>query len=124
MKSPDQPGVLSAAVLAQTLDQMWTRFLPQIRERVAVLERVAAAESANELTPAGREEVHAVAHKLAGTLGMFGLSRGTELARELEVTYSRENSPNPGAGERLATVAAELRTIVESRPSKSQGPSK
>jgi len=119
MKSPDQPGVLSAAVLARTLDQMWTRFLPEIRERVAVLEKV-AAESAHELTPAGREQVHAMAHKLAGTLGMFGLSRGTELARELEATYSQASSPDPRSGERLAAVAAEIRAIVEARPSKSQ----
>ena len=120
MKSSDQPGGLSAAVLAQTLDQMWMRFLPEIRERVVVLETAAAAESAHELTPAGREEVHAVAHKLAGTLGMFGLSRGTELARELEVTYSQESSLDPGPGKRLAAIAAEIRTIVESRPTKSQ----
>lgn len=77
----------------------------------------AAADSlaAGALTASRCETAHATAHKLAGVLGTFGLTRGTDLARELEINFSRENGPDPTYAERLAAIAAELRAMVESR---------
>lgn len=106
-----EPAEQSA--LSQALDQLWARFLPQIEERVSILESAAAAISADQLSTAQREAASAAAHKLAGVLGTFGLARGTDLARELEVTYSREGVPAPSA--HIATITAELRAIVASR---------
>jgi len=80
-----------------------------------VLELAASALAQNPLTAAEREEAHAAAHKLAGVLGTFGLTRGTELARQLEIAFSLESTPGPDAGVKLAEIAAELRVIVESR---------
>jgi len=54
-------------------------------------------------------------HKLAGVLGSFGLTRGTVLARELELTFARESSPGPDASAKLSAIAAELRAMIESR---------
>ncbi len=101
--------------LTQALDRMWTRFLPEMRQRVAILEMAAAAFTANTLTISQREAASAAAHKLAGVLGTFGLTRGTELARELEIMYSRENGPDPVLGARLTASTAELSALVESR---------
>jgi HPt (histidine-containing phosphotransfer) domain-containing protein len=122
MESSPQSGKQAEEALSQAIDRLWIRFLPEIRARVAVLESVAAAVTANKLTAARREKAQAAAHKLAGVLGTFSLARGTVLARELEATYSQETSPGPDSGERLAASAAELRAIVENRPSKSQAP--
>lgn len=119
MNSSAQPGKPTEQALARAIDQLWTRFLPEITERVAILESAAAAVTEKKLSAARRSEAEAAAHKLAGVLGTFSLTRGTVLARELEVTYSRESSPGPDSGERLASLAAEIRAIVESRPSKS-----
>ena len=107
---PAQQPALNAA-----LDRMWAQFLPQMEERVAILETAAQAFAANQLSIQQHQAANAAAHKLAGVLGTFGLTRGTELARELEIMYSRENGPDPALGPRLASIAAELRTIVESR---------
>ena len=74
---PDQPKVELSAALAA----IWQRSQPQMLERLALLERVAATEPMPETL---RQEAAAIAHKLAGTLGMFGFAQGTELARELE----------------------------------------
>ena len=52
---------------------------------------------------------------LAGVCGTFGLTRGTVLARELEIMYSRQNGPDPALAERMKSIAAELHTIIESR---------
>jgi hypothetical protein len=45
----------------------------------------------------------------------LGLTRGTVLARELEIMYSQENGPDPATASKFAEIAAELRTLVESR---------
>ncbi len=103
------------ASMTEALDRLWARFLPQLEERVAVLEAAAAAFAANDLAADRHEAANTAAHKLAGVLGTFGLTRGTVLARELEIMYSRQNGPDPALGAQLASIAAELRAIVESR---------
>lgn len=99
--------------LTQALDRMWTRFLPEMKQRVAVLETAAAAFAANSLTLPQQQAASAAAHKLAGVLGTFGLSRGTDLARELELLYSSESGADPALGARLAALSAELCSLVE-----------
>jgi HPt (histidine-containing phosphotransfer) domain-containing protein len=103
------------AALNQALDRMWTKFLPQLEERVGILETAAAAFSANQLSSMGQQAANAAAHNLAGVLGTFGLAEGTVLARELEFMYSREGGPDRSLAARLTAIAAELRTIVASR---------
>lgn len=121
MTSAAQPGqtkasgVAAAPDLGAALDKLWTRFLPEIRARIGLLETAAAACVANQLTGAEREAAHAAAHKLAGTLGTFNLAHGTELAREFELAFSADPVPCSARAERLTSIAAELRAIVDSR---------
>lgn len=115
MKTTSQPGSHADAPLAQAMDSLWLRFLPEIKERVAILEASAQAVSEGKLTGKQREAAHAAAHKLAGVLGTFGLTRGTVLARELELTFARESSPQPDAAAKLSEIVAQLRSMVENR---------
>lgn len=62
------------------LAHLWEKNLPLMRERLATLDR--AAKSPDD--PQLRKEAIALAHKLAGSLGMFGFPLGTDLARTLE----------------------------------------
>jgi HPt (histidine-containing phosphotransfer) domain-containing protein len=117
MKSNSQPGPRTDAALSQAMDGLWLKFLPEIRARVAVLEAAAQAVGEGNLTGKQREAAQAAAHKLAGVLGTFGLTRGTALARELELTFARESSPGRDAGAKLAGIATELRSMIESRES-------
>jgi HPt (histidine-containing phosphotransfer) domain-containing protein len=103
------------SAMSEALDRMWARFLPQMRERVASLDATAQAFAAGTLSVERQEEAQSAAHKLAGVLGTFGLTRGTDLARELELFYSQRNDPDPELAARLASTAAELRTIVAER---------
>jgi HPt (histidine-containing phosphotransfer) domain-containing protein len=106
---------ISQPALDEALDRMWVQFLPQINERLDLLDSAAAAFAANRLSIHQHEAANAAAHKLAGVLGTFGLTRGTVLARELEVMYSRDGGPDPALGASLAAIAAELRAIIDSR---------
>jgi HPt (histidine-containing phosphotransfer) domain-containing protein len=117
MKTSDQSDIPPKAALAQAMDRLWLKFLPEIRERVAILEAAAAAVTAKKLSDSGCEAAHAAAHKLAGVLGTFNLTHGTDVARELEVAYAREFAERAATGKRLAQLAAELRTMIESRKS-------
>jgi len=112
MEPVDQSGQPD---LAAALDKLWTRFLPEIRARVSILEAAAESAAANALTAEQQQAAASAAHKLAGVLGTFNLSRGTAIARELELLYSAEAPPGPGPASRLASASAELRSLVESR---------
>lgn len=115
MKTTFQPEPLTDAALSQAMDGLWARFLPDIRDRVSVLEAAARSASKGKLTAKQRDAAQTAAHKLAGVLGTFGLARGTALARELELKLARESSPARNAGIKLAETAAELRSMIESR---------
>jgi HPt (histidine-containing phosphotransfer) domain-containing protein len=101
--------------LNEALDRMWIQFLPQIKERLDLLDYAAVAFAANNLTIEQREAANSAAHKLAGILGSFGLTKGTVLARELEIMYSRDAGPDPALSAQLTSIAAELRAIIEGR---------
>jgi HPt (histidine-containing phosphotransfer) domain-containing protein len=103
------------SALSEALDRLWVRFLPQIEERIGLLESAAQAFTANLLSIEQQEAAKAAAHKLAGVLGTFGLTGGTVLARELETLYSRQNGPDPAFTSRLTSIPPALRTIVASR---------
>jgi HPt (histidine-containing phosphotransfer) domain-containing protein len=101
--------------LAEVLDQMWATYLPQMQERVATLTSAAQALAAGQFSARQQEEAQSAAHKLSGVLGTFGLPQGTTLARELEQIYSRPVAPEAGFAAQLASIAAELGTIINSR---------
>lgn len=105
-------GNKQAAALSEALDMMWKKFLPDIQERVQVLQDAAHAAVAGGLTQEQRKGAQVAAHKLAGTLGTFGLKQGTELARELEQIYSGTGAL---AADRVAQLAAGVDSIVHSR---------
>jgi len=101
--------------LTEAINRLWAQFLPQMRGRVDTLETAAAAFAANKLSSAQQVQANDAAHKLAGALGSFGLTKGTVLARELEIMYSRESGPDSALAARLGQIAAELRTLIENR---------
>jgi HPt (histidine-containing phosphotransfer) domain-containing protein len=110
-----EPAANQAAppALAAALERLWARFLPEFRERISIVEAAAQSFAANALTADQREAAHAAAHKLSGTLGTFNLPRGTNLARELELAFA--TAPDPASASHVASLAAELRTLIETR---------
>jgi HPt (histidine-containing phosphotransfer) domain-containing protein len=104
-EKPAQPN------LAAALDRLWARFLPEIRERVAVVDAAVQALAAGSRGAQQKDAAASAAHKLAGVLGTFSLARGTELARELELQFSG----TPASASQLASIASELRAVIDSR---------
>jgi HPt (histidine-containing phosphotransfer) domain-containing protein len=84
-------------------------------ERVAILEKTAQILAVREISDDERAEANNAAHKLAGVLGTFGLTRGTVLAREAEILYSGDNGTDPEDAEQLANIVLELKTMIAAR---------
>lgn len=101
--------------IADAINQLWVRFLPDIEARVAILEQAAAAYAEGVLTPGHCEQASAAAHKLAGVLGTFGLSEGTTLAREAEALYLTGFLDAAFLQERPMQLALQLRATIAGR---------
>jgi HPt (histidine-containing phosphotransfer) domain-containing protein len=101
--------------LTDILNQLWARFLPDIYERVAILEAAAQACTTGQITREQREAAHAAAHKLAGSLGTFDLGRGSQLAREFEELCASEQFSTAAQVQQLTEIAAEIRAVIDSR---------
>jgi len=78
-KTPKQPEGMR-----KLLASLWESNLPVLRDRFAQLELAVAAARTGTMSQPQREEAIATAHKLAGSLGMFGYPEGTEFARRIE----------------------------------------
>ncbi len=94
---------------AEVLSRLWQQNLPVMRERVNGLDRAAHEAMAGRLSPSARTAASDLAHKLAGSLGMFGYPRGTEIAREIEHLLEAPEPPDPLL---LVQLANDLRSIL------------
>jgi HPt (histidine-containing phosphotransfer) domain-containing protein len=86
--------------------QLWKKNLPTIRERLDLLDRFGSAAVSGSLEEHTRIEALNIAHKLAGSLGMFGYQQGTEVASKMERILK---SPTPETLVTLRALAADLR---------------
>jgi HPt (histidine-containing phosphotransfer) domain-containing protein len=88
------------------LAQLWQKNLPTIRERLDLLDQFASAASTGSLPDDTRLEALSIAHKLAGSLGMYGYQQGTEVASQMERILK---SPTPETLLTLRSLAVDLR---------------
>lgn len=70
--------------------QVWHQFKKQVSEQVGVLETAVAAKSVQEFDRELWQQAKQEAHALAGALGTFGLSEGSQLARQIEQTLQAQ----------------------------------
>ena len=100
--------------LEATIAALWRDARRRMLGRVGVLEEACAALRAGALDREAAEHARREAHKLAGALGTFGMSDGTDHARllehRLEAGAAAEDEPA------LAAAAGALRRIVEAGP--------
>lgn len=102
----------TAAVHARITDrlaELWQRQRPELAARVDVLERAAVAAVDASLTAEMRAEAAALAHKLAGALGMYGHVEAGDAARKMELLL---NASVPLNGMELQDYATELRRVI------------
>jgi len=74
----------TADKLNKRLDDLWAKFLPQMHSRIGTIQRAIDAWHDNTLSTYLRKEAADAAHKLAGSLGTFGLTPASDDAAEVE----------------------------------------
>jgi HPt (histidine-containing phosphotransfer) domain-containing protein len=92
------------------LATLWERNLPVLRDRLAELAAAVDAARNGTLRTEARESACSVAHKLAGSLGMFGYAAGTAAARRMEQRLDGDGDIDAEA------LALELADLQEALP--------
>jgi DNA-binding response OmpR family regulator len=121
IEPPQAPSVEPPAPPATTADKaraaavaLWQEFQQPILERVAVLEQAAIALASHQLTGALQQAAAQAAHKLAGSLGMFGFPQGSALGQTLEQEF--QTQLQPADLPRLQALITELRQVLQHSP--------
>ena len=91
------------------LASLWQKNLPTLRERLDLIDRAASIAASGTIPEAPRLEAYSIAHKLTGSLGMFGYQEGTEIARKIEHILK---APTPAELITLPALAKDLRSSL------------
>ncbi len=92
------------------LAELRTRLQPVFLQRLAALEAALAEVQSGMLSPATRQRADEESHKLAGSLGTFGMVRGSSLAREVNLQM---RSGAPVTPEALGYLVEALREELQ-----------
>jgi HPt (histidine-containing phosphotransfer) domain-containing protein len=110
--SGDTPEEMpSAGTLSEMMAALWSRHRALIISRLETVERAVDAAARASLDADTRAAAHREAHRLAGSLGTFGLPDGTLRARELEAAFDSDQVIDVKSAE---TAVRALRAQVES----------
>ncbi len=81
------PNSQFSVQMKQAVAKVWERYQGCICDRILILEAATTALGAGEMSEGLRTSAHQEAHKLAGSLGTFGIAKGSEIAREIEQIF-------------------------------------
>ncbi|HEV2578176.1 MAG TPA: Hpt domain-containing protein [Acidobacteriaceae bacterium] len=102
-------GTRPGDVARELISALWERSVPLLSDRLNGLDIACEAAVIGRLSPIMRRGAADTAHKLAGSLGMFGYPRGTELAREIEHLLEDDGVVDPVT---LRELVVELRASL------------
>ncbi len=102
-----------ATVLDAGLRAIFQQHADDFCARIATLEQALAALAGGGLDDELRAVAKREAHKLAGSLGTFGLTRGTDLAREVERGLAPAADGVVGVRARLSRCVVALRAELD-----------
>ncbi|MDJ1178266.1 response regulator [Roseofilum sp. BLCC_M91] len=102
----ETPEAETQAVIAE----LWNSFKGPILERLTLLEDVISRLEQGRLSEDMRQEGQRAAHKLVGSLGMFGYPQGSEIARSMEMIFLSDDYSHQGS--ELRSHLGELQTLL------------
>ena len=91
----------------------WEKFKGQVLEQVAVLERLSMRFLNRDLQSDWQEVGRSIAHSLNGSLGMFGFSLSSELARQIEKLLGSHQDLTIEQGQWLYSMVGALQEELE-----------
>ncbi|MBF2072678.1 MAG: response regulator [Synechococcales cyanobacterium C42_A2020_086] len=100
-----QPGVEA--------NQIWRQAKESLQRRAAVVEQATSLLLQEQLNEELRQQAEQEAHRLAGSLGMFGSEEGSRLAQDIEPLLAGGRSLNSNQRQRLSQLVRELRQTLQ-----------
>jgi HPt (histidine-containing phosphotransfer) domain-containing protein len=100
---------VAAPDAASVLADAWRRYAVTAAERLEVLDEAASALGAGRLDEELRDRAAAEAHRLAGSLGMFGVPEGSLLALECEHTLRADGPLGAIQGAQIVALTGGIR---------------
>jgi len=100
------------------IGQMWQEFQGRLQEQLTILDTAIQGLAAQTLVPEKQQQAQAIAHRLVGSLGAYGLSQAATLARQIEQSFKaspNSANPTPATGE-LTTLLQQLRSCTAQSP--------
>jgi HPt (histidine-containing phosphotransfer) domain-containing protein len=105
----------TADEVQQKLDDVWKKVLPLMLRRLEVIERAHQALAQGQLPESLRVEGVHEAHKLAGSLGVFAIKEGSELALQVEQVLSSSAALDSDRLSELDSYIKTLKSKITSR---------
>jgi HPt (histidine-containing phosphotransfer) domain-containing protein len=105
-EEPNQQTLLLVA-------QLWERFKEATFHRIGVLEQAVTALGEGTLSEELRRQAEGEAHKLTGSVGMFGFAEGSRLASTIEQLLEAGAPLGPAETLHLSELVVLLRREVE-----------
>ena len=99
------------------LQQTWVTTKPQCLESLAEIGVTIDRLLSSNCQDTQRESAHQQAHKLVGTLGVFGSISAMEIARQIEKLLDRASGFTPPETATLVTLITELSAAIEQHES-------
>jgi DNA-binding response OmpR family regulator len=117
LKTPPDPSTpVAPASKSALVQQVINKFKGSFVAQVAVLQQAEVALRSGQLTESLQETARQEAHKLAGSLGIFGHPDGSHLAREAEQLLTQADSPHaipaPSFSQLVAALQQEIAEIA------------
>jgi DNA-binding response OmpR family regulator/HPt (histidine-containing phosphotransfer) domain-containing protein len=120
LRATEEPllSLVDMEVMAD-IARSWLNFREKLSEQFELFEQIITDLSTGTVERERWQQAEANAHRLIGSLGTFGLSQGSEVARQIEQLLQSEIVPEIVSNQRAALQLAEwvalLRQIVERR---------
>ncbi|MEB3336712.1 MAG: response regulator, partial [Leptolyngbyaceae bacterium] len=109
-------------LLDAEIAKVWQRYQGQFIAHIQLLEEAMAALLRGDINAELRQQVERTAHKLAGSLGMFGLHEGTRIAQAIEQLWltGATRSQVPQLSQWVAQLHQEIQQYSMTQDSSSQ----
>ncbi|WP_427158652.1 response regulator [Aliinostoc sp. HNIBRCY26] len=95
------------------LNETWTTTKPKSIDQMTFLLQTVRDLQTNQLAPGQQAQAQQVAHKLAGTLGVFGLTKTMHIARQLEYWLGGREPLQPKHAPLMKTLVTSLQQEIE-----------
>lgn len=117
--SSAEPGFSSESSEAVML-RLWERFKNTFTEQLDLLDQAILALQQGCLTAELQEEAKQTAHKLVGSLGVYGFPQGSILARQMETLLAKTNPLETPEVQNLSEWMIALRQQINREPALSK----